>query len=301
MKLKLGRRLFKASKRLNAAQGDGMPESLSKLGREMGFLDHLEELRWSLIKGFIALLVTTIIASFYADWIVQEVLMGPVEGDFFMYRLLGIDAETLVLQSRNPTGQFFAFIGVIIAVGIVMGVPMFVYFLWRFIKPGLYPHERASLRFAAVGAVFFFMLGIAFGYCIITPFALHFFSTFVISDLIVNEFDISRYFSMVTWWSFGTGLLFELPVVVYFLAQLGIATPERLRKSRKYALLVVLILGALFTPPDPISQILVATPLMLLYEGSIFVAVWSERKRQRMLKKAWGDNPDMPTEPPLPG
>lgn len=301
MKLKLGRRLFKASKRLHAAQGDGVPESLAGLGAEMGFLDHLEELRWSLIKGFAALVVTTIIASFYADWIVQEVLMGPAKADFFMYHLLGIDAETLVLQSRNPTGQFFAFVGVIIAVGIVLGVPMFVYFLWRFIKPGLYPHERASLRFAAVGAVFFFLLGITFGYTIITPFALQFFATFVISDLIVNEFDITRYFSMVTWWAFGTGLLFELPVVIYFLAQLGIATPQRLRASRKYALLVVLILGALFTPPDPISQILVATPLMLLYEGSIFVAVWAERKRQRALKKAWGEDPDMPAEPPLPG
>lgn len=301
MKLKLGRRFFsKANKTLSAAQGDGVPESLAALGAEMGFLDHLEDLRWSLIRGFVAIAVTTIIASFFADWIVQDVLMGPAKAEFFMYRILGIDAETLVLQSRNPTGQFFAFVGVIMAVGIVMGVPMFVYFLWKFIEPGLYPHERASLRYSAVGAVFFFLLGITFGYCIITPFALQFFATFTISDLIVNEFDISRYFSMVTWWAFGTGILFQLPVVVYFLAQLGIATPERLRKHRKYALLTVLILGALFTPPDPLSQILVAMPLMLLYEGSIYVAVYAERKRQRALKKAWGEDPDMPTEPPQP-
>ena len=100
--------------------------------------------------------------------------------------------------------------------------------------------------------------------------------------MIINEFDIIKYFSMVTWWSFGAGILFELPVVVYFLAKLGIATPERLRRSRKYALLGVLVIGALFTPPDPMSQILVAMPLMVLYEGSIYVAAWAERRRQRI-------------------
>ena len=277
-------------------QGDGAAEPVLPPESEMSFLDHLEALRWSLIKGFVGVLVATIGAFIFDDWIVNELLIGPAESDFFMYRILGLDADTLVLQNRTVTGQFFAYIGIIMAVGIVAGSPVFIYFLWKFIEPGLYKTEKSGLRFASAFATFFFMLGISFGYCIITPFALHFFSNFQISDLIINEFDIIKYFSMVTWWSFGAGILFELPVLVYFLAKLGIATPERLRRSRKYALLGVLVVGALFTPPDPMSQILVATPLMLLYEGSIFVAAYAERKRQRDLRKAWGDDPSEPTQ-----
>ena len=293
MKLKFPSR---ATKKKPAAlpagiQGDGAAGALPAQG-EMSFLDHLEDLRWTLIKGFSGVLVMTIVAAFFSDWIVSELLMGPAKADFFMYRFLGIDAETLVLQSRNPTGQFFAHMGIILAVGLVLGSPVFIFFLWRFIEPGLYPNEKSGMRFASFFATFFFMLGLAFGYCITTPFALQFFANYVISDLIVNEFDITRYFSMVTWWAFGAGILFELPVVVFFMAKLGIATPERLRKSRKYALLGVLIIGAFLTPPDPLSQVLVALPMMLLYEGSIYVAGFAIRQRERALKKAWGDLPE---------
>ena len=158
--------------------------------------------------------------------------------------------------------------------------------MWKFIEPGLYPTEKKGLRFSAVFATLFFMLGIAFGYCIITPLALQFFSSYSISPEISNEFDITKYFSMITFWSFGVGVLFELPVVIYFLAKLGIATPDGLRKSRKFALIGCLILGAVFTPPDPISQVLVATPLLLLYEGSIWIATVVKRKQDRELEKA---------------
>ena len=269
-------------------QGDGATAAVLTPDGEMSFLDHLEELRWSLLKGFTGIIVATIVAAFFSDWIVDTLLMGPAKSDFFMYRLLGIEADELVLQNRTVTGQFFAHVGIIVAVGIVIGSPLFVFFMWRFVEPGLYPHEKSGLRFASVFATFFFMLGIAFGYCIITPLALNFFSNYQISDLIINEFDITKYFGMVTWWAFGTGVLFELPVVIYFLAKLGIASPTALRKARKYALVVVLILGALFTPPDPLSQVLVALPLMALYEGSIYIAIFVERKRQRQLEKERG-------------
>ena len=292
MKLKFKSRQASTPGLLQAGpQGDGAAEPVLPPESEMSFLDHLEELRWSLIKGFLGVLAATIVAFIFEEWIVNELLIGPAESDFFMYRLLGLDADTLVLQNRTVTGQFFAWIGIIMAVGIVLGSPVFIYFMWKFIEPGLYPNEKSGLRFASVFATFFFMLGILFGYGIITPFALQFFANFQISDIIVNEFDIMRYFSMVTWWSFGAGILFELPVVIYFLAKLGIATPERLRKSRKYALLTVLIIAAFFTPPDPWSQVLVAVPLMLLYEGSIYIAGFAERKRQRELEKALGDEP----------
>ena len=264
---------------------------------EMSFLEHLEDLRWTLLKGISGVLVMTIVAAVFRDWITDELLLGPSKGDFFMYRVFGMEAQDLLLQNRTITGQFFALMGIILAVGLVLGSPVFVYYLWKFVEPGLYPSEKSGLRFAAFFATFFFMLGIAFGYSIITPIALQFFNTFTIADQIVNDFDISRYFSMVTWWSFGAGILFELPVVVYFLAKMGIATPERLRNSRKFALPGVLILGALMTPPDPISQILVATPLFLLYEGSIYVAHVAVKKREAALRKAWGDDQDESATP----
>ncbi|MFQ5570119.1 MAG: twin-arginine translocase subunit TatC, partial [Rhodothermales bacterium] len=210
-------------------QGDGAADPLSK--GDMSFLDHLEELRWTLIKGFGGVLVTTIVAAFFSDWILEELLLGPKKADFFMYRLLGIEATDFALQNRTVTGQFFAHIGTIIAAGLVLGSPVFIFYIWRFIEPGLYPHEKSGLRFSSVFATFFFMLGLSFGYCVITPLALQFFANYQISPEIINEFDITRYFSMVTWWSFGAGLLFELPVVVYFLAKLGLATPDRMRKS----------------------------------------------------------------------
>ena len=280
-------------KQLAAAQGNGQDKPPPTKG-EMSFLEHLEDLRWTLLKGISGVLVMTIVAGFFADWIVEEVLMAPARDDFFMYRWLGIEAKTLYLQSRNPTGQFFAYWGTILATGAVAGMPVFIYYMWKFVEPGLYPNEKSGMRFASLFATFFFMLGVTFGYTITTPFALQFFNNFSISTLIVNEFDIARYFSMVTWWAFGAGILFELPVAVYFLAKLGIATPERLRSSRKFALPAVLLVGAMMTPPEPISMMLVAAPLFLLYEGSIYVARFSIHRREVALKKAWGDTPDTP-------
>ncbi len=272
------------------SQGDGASDPLAPpeegLMAEMSFLDHLEDLRWSLFRGIGGILAITIVCSFFSRWIIDELLLGPTKADFFMYELLGFEAKTLLLQNRVLTGQFMVHIGVILSVGIVLGSPIFIYSLWKFIEPGLYKSEKTGLRFAAMFATFFFMTGIAFGYLIITPVAIQFFSNYEISPQITNDFDITKYFSMVTFWAFGTGVLFELPVVIYFLAKVGIATPERLRNFRKYALVVTLILGAFFTPPDPFSMILVATPLYLLYEASIFVSVSVTKRRERELKKA---------------
>lgn len=253
---------------------------------EMGFLDHLEDLRWAILKAMGGVLGATIIAVFFRTWIIEEILLGPKKPDFFMYRILGIEATPFQLLNRTVTGQFFADIGTVIAVGLIIGSPIIVYHMWRFIEPGLYPGEKKGLRFSAVFATLFFMLGISFGYCIITPLALQFFAAYSISPEISNEFDITRYFSMITFWSFGVGILFEMPVVIYFLAKLGIATPKGLRKARKYALIGALFLGAMFTPPDPISQILVAAPLLLLYEGSILIAAVVEKRQAKELERA---------------
>ncbi len=266
-------------------QGDGagpMPAAMV----EMSFLDHLEDLRWSLIKGLGGVLVATVVCSFFSDWVIDVLLLGPTKPGFFMYQIFGIEANDIVLQNRTITGQFFAYWGTVLVVGLVVGSPILVFYLWRFIEPGLYPNERKGLRFASFFATFFFMLGISFGYCIITPLALQFFANFTISDQIINEFDITKYFSMVVMWSLGVGLLFELPVVVYFLAKMGILTPEVMIKARKYALIVIFILAAFLTPPDPISQVLVALPMLGLYQASIYVARVVSQRREREMRRA---------------
>jgi sec-independent protein translocase protein TatC len=268
------------------AEGDGSPAASPPALPEMGFLDHLEELRWTLIKGLGGVLAAVIGCSFFSQWILDQVLLGPTRPDFFVYRWLNIEAVPIVLQNRNITGQFFAHLGTILAVGLVVGSPFFVYNLWRFVEPGLYPHERRGLRFSAVFATFFFALGIFFGYTILTPAALQFFAHYQISDAILNEFDINRYFEMLIMWAFGVGLLFELPVVVYFLAKLGLVTPDLLRKQRRLAIVLILIIAAFLTPPDPVSQIIVSIPLMGLYELSIQIAAVTARKREAELKAA---------------
>ena len=266
-------------------QGDGAANEAAAPDQQgvMPFLDHLEELRWTLIKAGAGVLTTTILCAFFSEWIVNRVLIGPTRPDFFMYGLLGMNAEELNLLNRTITGQFFADIGTIVVVGLVAGSPIVVYYVWKFIEPALYPQEKSGMRFAAVFAAFFFLLGIAFGYFILTPLALQFFAQYTLSPQIENHFDIMTYFSMVSFWALGTGLLFELPVVVYFLAKVGIITPDGMRTYRKYALLVVLAIAAFLTPPDPISQIIVALPLLGLYELSIYIAAYVAKRRRRQL------------------
>lgn len=269
-------------------QGDGVPSDESPPDEEgvMPFLAHLEELRWTLIKSGIGVLIAIAGCALFSRWIVDRVLIGPTRPSFFMYDVLALQPESLELLNRTITGQFFADIGTIVVVGLIAGSPVVVFYFWRFIEPALYPSEKKGMRFSAVFATFFFLLGAAFGYLILTPLALQFFAQYTLSEQIINQFDIMTYFSMVTFWTLGTGLLFELPVAVYFLAKVGILTPEAMRTYRKYALLVVLGVAAFLTPPDPISQIIVAVPLLGLYELSIYVAKWVARRRAQKLGMA---------------
>ncbi|HLA63427.1 MAG TPA: twin-arginine translocase subunit TatC, partial [Rhodothermales bacterium] len=222
----------------------------------------------------------------FAQWVMDVLLLGPTRLDFISYRILGITPVEVALQNRLITGQFFAYWGTVLATGILLGMPFIVWQFWRFIEPGLYRHERASLRFAAFYATFFFLLGVAFGYFTLTPIALQFFAQFTVSDQISNEFDITKYFEMVLTWSFGTGLLFELPVVVFVLARLGVVTKAMLKKGRKFALIIILIVAAVLTPPDPLSQIILAVPMLGLYELSILQAGFVERGRKKAEAKA---------------
>jgi len=269
-------------------QGDGTapPDASEDPVMESGtmsLLDHLEDLRWTIIKGCSGFVVGIMVSVALRSWIINDVLIGPTRTDFFMYDVLGIPAKELFLLNRTITGQFFADIGTLVVVGVILGTPIFVFFVWKFIEPALYPEERGGMRFAAVFAALFFFMGVSFGYLILTPLALQFFASYELSAQIENQFDIMTYFSMVTFWAFGSGLLFEMPVVMYFLGKVGLITPEFMRTNRKYALLIVLVVGAFLTPPDPVSQIIVALPLLLLYELSIFVVAWVTKRRKKKL------------------
>lgn len=252
---------------------------------EMSFLDHLEELRIRILKGLIGFFIGVLIAFFFSDFIINSILLGPVSKDFFVYDLLRIDAVDLTLQSRKLPGQFFTYWGTLFMVGIIIGAPVFFHQMWRFIVPALEGKEKAKTRFMVFFITLLFFMGVSFGYLILTPFALQFFSQFQISELVRNDFDINEYFSSLTMWVIACGVIFQLPMVSYALSRIGILTPEFLKKYRRHSLVVAFIMGAFLTPPDPVSQILIAFPLMLLYQVSIWISALANRKRN---KEIWG-------------
>ncbi len=247
----------------------------------MSFLDHLEELRWRLFKGLTGLIAGIVIAFFFRDFFINELILGPTRADFFMYKLIGIDAVELSLISRRLPGQFFTYWGTLIVVGFIVGSPLTFYQLWAFIAPALEQKEKLKTFLNASFITFFFLLGVTFGYLILVPFAVQFFTQFVITDVISNEFDINEYFTSVAIWTLACGIIFQIPVVSYFLSKVELLTPEFLKKYWRQAVVVILIVAAFITPPDPISQILIALPLTFLYQLAIItsgIAIKSNKK-----------------------
>lgn len=252
----------------------------------MSFLEHLEELRWRIIKGLVGVLVGVVIAFIFSDFFVNDVVLGPTRADFFMYDFLRVDAVNFELQSRRLPGQFFTFWGSLFVIGFIIGSPLFIYQLWAFVEPALEKREKKKTFFSAFFISFFFILGVTFGYLILVPFALQFFAQFQISDIIRNDFDINEYFGSVSMWVMACGIIFQIPIVSYFLSKIGLLTPELLRTYRRHALIFTLAIAAMLTPPDPISQILIALPLTVLYEFSIWVSRFANRKRKKELNEA---------------
>lgn len=254
---------------------------------EMSFLDHLEEFRWRILKGLMGIGIGVIVAFFFSDFIMDKVLLGPAKSDFFVYQLTGINANDLDLQNRRLPGQFFTYWGTLLVVGFIIGVPALFYQLWAFILPALEPRERAGTRFIVFNITLLFITGVLFGYLILTPFAVQFFSNFQISESVRNDIDINAYFSALTLWSLSSGLVFQLPMISYILSKIGLLTPELMIRHRKWAIIVCFILAAFLTPPDPVSQIMIAVPLLLLYQLGIHISRVVNRKRDREI---WGPN-----------
>ncbi|HKI46666.1 MAG TPA: twin-arginine translocase subunit TatC [Balneolales bacterium] len=253
----------------------------AKMDDNMPFLDHLEELRWRIIKGFIGIVVGIVIAFVFSGFMIDKVLLGPAHKDFFIYHLLHIHAENIDLQSRKLPGQFFAYWGTLAVMGAIIAAPYFFYQFYAFIEPALESDRRRKTKGIVAVISFLFILGVAFGYLILTPFALQFFTQFKISDLVRNYFDINEYFSSMAMWIIACGVIFQMPMVTYFLTKIGILTPEFLKKYRRHAIVVCFILGAALTPPDPLSQALVAIPLIGLFQLSIFISKVTAKRRDK--------------------
>ena len=255
----------------------------------MSFLDHLEELRWRILKGLLGVLAGVIVAFFFRDFIIKELILGPAATDFFMYQIMPIEAVELSLISRRLPGQFFTYWGTLIITGIIIGSPLFIFQLWAFVEPALESGEKIKTFLNSLFITFFFLLGVAFGYLILVPFAVQFFTQFVISDFISNDFDINEYFISVAVWTLACGVIFQVPVISYYLSKVGLLDPDIMRKYRRHALVAILIVAAFLTPPDPISQMMIAIPLLILYQFAIFLSKIASRKRKKELEKAFNN------------
>lgn len=255
----------------------------------MSFLDHLEELRWRILKGLAGVFGGVIIAFIFSDFFINEFILGPAKADFFMYQIMPIDPVPLELISRRLPGQFFTYWGTLIIIGGIIGAPYFIYQMWAFIEPALESGEKIKTFLNSLFITFFFFLGVAFGYLILVPFAVQFFTQFVIADFINNEFDINEYFTSVAVWTLACGVIFQVPVISWFLSKVGLVTPDAMIKFRRHAIVGALIVSAFLTPPDPVSQVMIAVPLILLYQLSILLSRIAMKKRKKEMEAAFSN------------
>lgn len=259
---------------------------------EMSFLDHIEELRWHIIRSMIAILIASVAVFIYAEQIYTYVITGPTRKDFISYRMLcalgekvGTEALcmkdiTLTLQNTQMSGQFLLSFSSSLMMGFILSFPYIFYEFWKFLKPALNDNERKNAR----GIVFFssslFMVGVLFGYFLLAPFTINFFANYQLSPDIKNIFTIDNYYESLSDMVLGMGIVFELPIVVFFLSRVGVLTPGFMRKNRRYAVVILVFLAQIITPPDWFSWMLVFVPVYILYEISINISARAEKERK---------------------
>ena len=252
---------------------------------EMSFLDHLEVLRWVLIRSTIAIMIGATVAYTYSEFIFDVIIFGPKNADFVTYRFFcematkyGLDQSFCItelpftIQNRTMEGQFSMLIWTSITAGFIIAFPFILWELWKFVGPALYEKEKKNIKYFIFLASILFFIGVAFGYFVLVPLSINFLSNLTISSMVENQIDIDSYIGLVKSTSLATGLVFELPIVIYFLSRIGLVTPKFLRDYRRYAYVIILIIAAIVTPPDVISQMIVTIPLVILYEISIFIS-----------------------------
>ena len=235
---------------------------------EMGFLDHLEELRWRIIKGLLAIIVGSAVSFGFIDQIL-EILLKPTTATSYRIAL-----QVLSVQGMFLIKWFIAFIS-----GFVLAMPVVVYQIWKFVTPGLKINEKRYALPVVLFACISFITGVSFSYLVLIPFSLEFFSGMG-AGLVENNFSITYYFSFLTWLLLGAGLVFQLPVLSLFLSAIGVLTPPFMRHYRRHAIVTILILSSFITPPDPVSMLMMAVPLVVLYEISIGVSWMVNHRRE---------------------
>lgn len=270
-------------------------------GSEMSFIDHLEVLRGHLFRSVVAIAIGAIIAGIYNKFIIKNVLLGPSHDSFPTYGLicklgkslrlgdaLCMQGIQLKLQSTEVSGQFSMWFSVILISGLIMAFPYVFYQFWNFIRPALTKKELHKTRGVIFWVSFLFFTGVAFGYFVVAPYAINFFFHFQLDEAVQNIWTINSYIDMMLPLVLGSGLAFQLPLVMLFLAKIGLVTARFLKSKIKYAIVIILIVAGIITPgPDVVSQLAVTIPLMLLYMVSIFLAARVDKERAEEEEKEW--------------
>lgn len=259
----------------------------------MSFLQHLEELRWTLVRSSVAVVLGMILAFTFSTLLFDLVILAPQRADFITYRVLCdlgrwvgagdsmcISDVGFTFQNQTMGGQFMADLMVSFVAGCILAMPYVLYQVWRFIGPGLSPKERGAVGSIVWAMAFLFLLGIAFGYYVLTPMSIQFLGSYRVgtTNAVSNEINLDSFIGTVTSLTLWTGVVFQMPLVILFLTRIGLVGPEFLRTYRKHAFVAILILAAIITPPDVTSQILVSVPLFVLYEVSILLSARAHRK-----------------------
>jgi sec-independent protein translocase protein TatC len=253
--------------------------------KEMSFLDHLEELRWHLIRSLAAVIVFAVLAFLNKEILFHDIILAPTRADFWTYikfcelgKLTGfpelcVEKMNFIIQNRTVMGQFTTHITISFVAGLVIAFPYVFWEIWRFIKPGLYDLEASVTSGAVFWVSVLFLTGTAFGYFILAPISLNFLANYVIDPTIENQFDLLSYISMITTLVLACGLMFQLPMVIYVLAKFSIIKASGLKALRRHSIVVILLISAIITPTsDPFTLLLVALPLYILYETGILLA-----------------------------
>jgi len=265
---------------------------------EMAFTDHIEELRWHLIRAIAVIIISSIYVFFNIEWIFTNVILGPAQSDFLSYKFLCqlgklIKVDVLCLgdmqiqfQNTELSGQFMMSLSASMMIGFILAFPYVFWEIWKFIKPALKPSELKYARGIVFWSSLLFFMGVLFAYYVIAPFTINFFANYQLSPQFKNIITIANYYESMSDLVLGLGIVFELPVVVFFLSRIGLLKPQLMRDKRKYAFIVILILAAVITPPDWFSIWLVTIPLVILYEIAIKISerANNERRKKEMLE-----------------
>jgi sec-independent protein translocase protein TatC len=266
----------------------------------MSFLEHLEELRWHIIRSVIAIVVMMIVAFIFKNILFDKIVLAPKNPDFvsnrmfceFGHYLAGVfnlkNPDIMCINTNPPnlisikmSGQITTHIVVALVAGLIAAFPIVIREFWLFFKPALHSNEAKHARGAILASSLLFFVGVLFGYFLLAPLSIHFLNTYQISPDVVNQINVRSFIGTITSICLATGVVFELPIVAYFLTKIGIITPTFMRKYRKHAIVIIFILAAIITPPDVFSQALVAIPLLILYEISIFISAGVIKRKEK--------------------